>query len=537
MHEPIPSCERRQVFELAVRSAKAYPNPFGDVRLEAVFNGPDGQVKHMPAFYDGSQTWKVRFNPGVPGTWSYHLEATPPDPELEQAGQFEVRPAGGRGFLRATPASPWGFQYESGETTFLLGDTVYNLFGMAFCGGDAAGFLRRRADQGFNLLRVRLPVSPFHPPEGHSAWQTRRTWPWGGSEQAPQFDRFNLDYFQTVDAVVAQAETLGLGLEMIMEAWGFEFPFNSRAIFTAEWEELWMRYLLARYDAYNCVYFWTPQNEYEFYPNGDWHHKPVADRWAMRIARWIKQTSPHEHVVAVHNGPTQPPFAERFASDPGALDAVMFQTWGTTGENDSWLAAGIEEQIQSAFYGWGGSAVFAEWGYERNPAFELLVPGHLFCDAEHTRRGAWRGVFCGMGVIHGFENSWGPWMLLEEDQPGLVYLLHLRRFISEFIPFEHMSPAQTLLRPAAWAPGFQPRILADPQLETVSVYFPAGGKAELVLPQAGAYQGIWFDPRSGQSSPAEFAHSGKVLKITAPAGLDGQKHPLDAVLVLTRYGE
>lgn len=60
-----------------------------------------------------------------------------------------------------------------------------------------------------------------------------------------------------------------LGLEMIMEAWGFEFPFNSRNIFVAEWQELWLRYLIARYDVFNCVYFWTPMNEYEYYPDGN----------------------------------------------------------------------------------------------------------------------------------------------------------------------------------------------------------------------------------------------------------------------------
>jgi hypothetical protein len=146
---------------------------------------------------------------------------------------------------------------------FLFGDTTYNLFGMAQCGTDVSSFLHRRAEQGFNLLRVRLPVSPFHPPDGYSDWQNRRTWPWGGSEQAPRFDRLNLEYFHTVDQVVRIAEELGIGLEMIMEAWGFEFPFNSRQIFTVEWEELWLRYLIARYDAFTSTYFWTPLNEYE----------------------------------------------------------------------------------------------------------------------------------------------------------------------------------------------------------------------------------------------------------------------------------
>ena len=145
------------------------------------------------------------------------------------------------------------------------------------------------------------------------------------------FDRFNLDYFATVDRVVQLCEDLDIGIEMIMEGWGFEFPFNHRALFTAEWEELWMRYLIARYDAYNCLYVWTPLNEYEYYPAGDLASispRPTAGR--IRIARWIKATAPHGHVVAMHNGPRMPPFAERFRADPEAVDAIILSGLGDT---------------------------------------------------------------------------------------------------------------------------------------------------------------------------------------------------------------
>ena len=171
-------------------------------------------------------------------------------------------------------------------------------------------------------------------------------WAWGGSRSAPRFDLFNLDYFQSVDRIIRRIDKLGLGIEMIMEGWGFEFPFNHRAWFTAEWEELWLRYLIARYDAFNCVCFWTPLNEYEYYPNGDWHHKPAADRWALRISRWMKRTAPHGHIVSMHNGPRIPPFAERFRADPEAVDSIMFQEWGSRGRDDGWLAIGIEEAIK-----------------------------------------------------------------------------------------------------------------------------------------------------------------------------------------------
>jgi hypothetical protein len=528
----IPS---RTVGEWTVRCERAYGNPFADVKVDATFVAPDGRTHTMPAFYDGDDTWRVRFRPDRPGPWTYRIASWPLNDALAREGSFEVTPRTARGILEATPGQAWGFAYESGEPAFLLGDTVYNLFGMAHCGGDVAGYLERRAGQGFNVFRARLPVSPFHPPNGYSTWQNMRTWPWGGSEQSPRFDRFNLDYFRTVDQVVARAEDLGVGFEMIMEAWGFEFPFNSRSVFVPEWEELWLRYLVARYDAYNSVYFWTLQNEYEFYPNGDWRHNPVADRWAMRVGRWVKQLAPHGHVVSVHNGPNLPPFAKRFAADPGAIDAVMFQEWGTRGREDGWLASGIEEEIASSFAGWEGSAVFAEYGYERNPKLPITFPPFEYCDGNHTRRGAWRGAFCAMGVINGFENTWGPVMNLEEDQEGVRYLQNVGKFFTQVVPFEQLEVAHDLVLPGAHGRGHRPLALASEGRDLVAVYYPAGGSAALDVPAAREYAGQWwYDPRSGELSDAAASRiaGDDRLAYQAPPGKDEAGWPLDWVLVL-----
>ena len=531
MSSSIRTVSLRTAGEWELHSSHPYANPFADVTVDGTFTSPSGRAYTIPAFYDGEATWRLRFSPGESGRWTYRTCSRPSDPDLAREGSFEVEPGPGRPFLQATPGRAWGFHDETGEPVFLLGDTVYNLFGMAYCGVDVQSFLERRARQGFNLLRVRLPVSPFHPPEGYSTWQTRRTWPWGGSEQAPCFDRFNLDYFRTVDQVVGMAERLGLGLEMIMEAWGFEFPFNSRHIFTAEWEELWLRYLIARYDAFSCVYFWTPLNEYEFYPNGDWHYKPLADRWAMRIGRWIKGVAPHGHIVSVHNGPREPAFAQRFAADPEAIDAIMFQHWGTTGEQDAWLAAGIEGQIARSLAGWWGSAVFAEYGYERNPELPLVFPGHAYCDPEHTRRGAWRGAFCALGVIHGFENSWGPFQVLDQDQPGLAYLLHMRRFFSEIVPFHRVRPAPDTIVSREAAPGRRPMALASEGRELAVVYLPVGGEIDLALPASLRYDVRWFDPRTGELHPARACEGEPRWRFLAPGS--EAAHPPDWLLVLS----
>jgi hypothetical protein len=530
--------QRRTVIEWHLKSDVAYANRFSDVNIEGTFNAPSGREFRIPGFYSGANTWCLRFNPSETGTWDYTLSSSPQNAQLWQEGQFEVRESATAGYLRSTPGQAWGFHRESGEPVLILGDTTYDLFGMAHCGVDVYSFMKRRAEQGFNLLRVRVSSSAFFnannspiPPEDFASWHTRSTWPWGGSEQSPRFDSFNLDYFQTVDRVVQYAETLGLGLEMVMQAWGNEFPFNSRNVFVAEWEEFWLRHMIARYDAYHCVWFWTLMNEYEYYPDGIYSYKTVSDRWAMRLGQWVKHTAQHGHIVTVHNGPREPAFAKRFMQSPDAIDTIMFQDWGARDAANGWLAAGLEDQVARSMDGWWGSAVLSEFGYERNPDFPLLVPLSLYCDLDHTRRAAWRGAFCGLGLIHGFENSWGPFERLHEDQPGVECLLHLRRFFMEIIPFHQLQAAPTLVLEGSYTFGYKPLAMKTADDATVLYYLPV--HQDIVPPQhLDHYAAEWFDPRTGELCRAKPSHQDERVHYTAPAG--GGDRPWDWLLILRR---
>jgi hypothetical protein len=515
--------KRRSVLELDLETEKQYGNPFLDVVLDCRFKSPSGKEHLAPGFYDGESTWLVRFSPHETGLWSYETTANVADPSFQSADEFEViegdEPV--RGFLRTCPGKYWGLEYESGEPCFILGDTMYNLFGVAYCGLDVKSVLERRARQGFNLIRARLQVSPYHPPEGYSEWQTRSTWPWGGSPQKPRFDQFNVEYFQVVDGIMRFAADLGIGFELIMEAWGFEYPFNQRDVFIPEYEELWMRYLVARYDAFRSVYVWTLMNEYEYYPDGDWRYNPAADLWAIRVGRFVKSIAPHGHPVAVHNGPRRPPFARRFRMAPGVIDLIMFQTWGATGEKDSWLAAGIEDDIASSLKGWEGAFVFAEYGYERNPDLELKIPGHKYMNTEHTRRGAWRGTFCGAGVVHGFENTWGPWWIPDKDQEGMKYLVILKNFFTNIVKFHRFKPEPEIIdQSVQYETGARPLCMSAKEEDAFLIYFPVGGSASLNLPEESDFENSWFDPRTGKMDEASGIAEGKKIRYETPSKQD-----------------
>jgi hypothetical protein len=319
-------------------------------------------------------------------------------------------------------------------------------------------------------------------------------------------------------------------LEIILQAWAFEYPFNDRSVFLPEYELLWMKYWIARYDAYTSVYVWTLMNEYEFYPDGIPQQRLVADLWAQRMAKWVKDTAPHGHPVAVHNwGGALMPFAQRFARCPELIDLVMFQYWGDERGPKAYLAAGIEEKIEQCFSGWTGARVLSEYGYERNPELDLKIPSHEYMDVDHTRRGAWRSAFTATCIIHGFENTWGPWLILDQDQAGMNDLLAFHRFFTELVPFEQLRPLADLitLQPDG-GKAAHARCLASEDNSIIAVYLPLGGKVGLALGNTEDYSHHWYDPRSGYLQSAELYTDGI---FAAPTASDSKE---DWVLILHR---
>src|SRR5690554_4749141 len=57
--------------EIEFKSKKTYSDNFKDVDIDVIFTHSNGTEIRMPAFWDGKNTWKVRFTPTLPGEWSY----------------------------------------------------------------------------------------------------------------------------------------------------------------------------------------------------------------------------------------------------------------------------------------------------------------------------------------------------------------------------------------------------------------------------------------------------------------------------------
>ncbi len=77
------------------------PDPLrGGVDLTATFTDPAGRATVVPGFWDGT-TWRVRFAPGLTGSWTYRVSARDPSGAANgTVGAFTCVTASARGFMR-----------------------------------------------------------------------------------------------------------------------------------------------------------------------------------------------------------------------------------------------------------------------------------------------------------------------------------------------------------------------------------------------------------------------------------------------------
>jgi Domain of unknown function (DUF5060) len=130
------SVPRDEVYEAVLTSSKTYPNPFLDVTVSATFTSPSGKKIAAYGFYDGGNTWRVRFAPDEKGRWQYLTSSTDAgnDGLQHQRGSLTSVSSGNKGFIRPEPAHPCYFSFSNGSPFFPL-DTLrcFPLFRLLKC--------------------------------------------------------------------------------------------------------------------------------------------------------------------------------------------------------------------------------------------------------------------------------------------------------------------------------------------------------------------------------------------------------------------
>ena len=125
------TAEQWQELELIFTSEKAYSNPYTEVEFWIEFTGPTGEKLIRPGFWDGGNTFKVRFaNPLDKGVWDWTSFASNlSDAGLHgKSGKLVSTPYSGNnplvknGLLRMSPGKR-NVIHANGKSFLMIGDT------------------------------------------------------------------------------------------------------------------------------------------------------------------------------------------------------------------------------------------------------------------------------------------------------------------------------------------------------------------------------------------------------------------------------
>ncbi len=510
---PVP---RYEVFEVVLRSTATYTNPFIEVSVQVAFRAPDGHESMATAFYDGTNIWRARIAPDVTGRWTYHVIASNPnDSGLNGlTGEFDCIQSSNRGFIHPDQTSKYSLAFSDGTRFYGLGDTSYGMIS-GISNKQMLAYLNKRHTQRFNFIRFFAAGFPYQP---HKTLPTSQTWPWGGTPDAPDFDRINPEYFHRLEQSLAELKQRDLYAEILVFNY-YSMPFIDPDIWTPARESLWAEQVIARLSALTHVFLWTVTNEYETYPRGKYEYDGVEDDdWVKRMGILFHRLDQHHHPVTTHNFTFDHDggVGSRFGMSP-EIDVISHQNWGRARWAGKYLegdAAGIEAAIKTDRI-YNKPVINTENGYEWLPAHSNYNQQTVSSDT--ARRAAWR-VFMAGGAAYaaGFAGTWhgsddylwksdGPLYFRLQDMGLGTQIKYLAGFVSRIDSAD--------LQPSSHCTNAPNLCLAADGKEYV-IYAPTGGEIEVDLSnQPGrTFDAVRFDPETGRSRRIGKLAGGSVWK-------------------------
>lgn len=273
-----------EVFETSFKSTKTCENPFMDVQVDVVFK-KDGTEWKQPAFWNGGNTWTVRFAFPETGTFTYRIESN--DPSLnEKKGTVAVRayvgnnPLMKHGHLRVSKNGRY-FEHADGTPFFWMGDTWWKCLSKRLSFDEFKALTDDRAKKGFSLAQI--VCGPYPDEDFYTDW-------WDNEGGKPylnrEFTKVNLEYFKYTDRRFEYMVRSGI-VPAIVGAWGRHDCDAMKYIGTDGMKRHW-RELIARYGAYPTV--WIVGGE-------------ASGKLWSETAHYVIETDPFKRPVTVHGDP------------------------------------------------------------------------------------------------------------------------------------------------------------------------------------------------------------------------------------------
>ena len=466
-------------------SSNWYADP--NAGVTAAFSGPGGVTRNVAGFWDGGNSFTVRFTPWVEGAWTYRTSS--PDAGLNgKAGTFTcVAPlAGSHGFLRIDARHPYSFVWDDGTRYFMWGQTYYDVLQPALVNDNWKTSVAKSLEYGMNKLRMHVYAQNFYKP-GIEFTKYPDAQPYLGESKDPDRDRLNVPYFRKLDEMVQYMGSRGMVADLIIT----NPYFANRQFGTAQQNDRFVRYVVARYAAYPNV-IWCVANEWDLSSKAykGVYRQVKAD--FERMGALVREADPWMaegaflRPLSIHN--TSRGF-EFFGSSWPTYAINQYGGWNPDYDNgDQWGNAGIVHNL-----GHNMPVVNDEYGYigQISPKPRIRV---------NMTRIRLRGALWGIAVAGGYGSAGdfrvtpdsmgnveitGDWLDAPEEYGDLKRMIDF--FTTKGIEYWKMSSRNDLL-----TAGQRAYVLAEAGRQYV-IYAATGGEFSLNL-AAGSYNAWRYDP-------------------------------------------
>ncbi|MHC4497105.1 MAG: DUF5060 domain-containing protein, partial [Planctomycetota bacterium] len=297
-------------FEASVNNMNRYRDPFRDVTLDVTYESPDGEKTEFWGFYDGGQTWKIRFMPDRIGTWKY--DAAFSDGSESVRGTFECVRSNIPGMISVDQANPAWFGYKGGGHVLIRSFHVGDRF---FAGNWPAAkrmaFLDWVNTQGYNMLSVASHYLNRDAKGRGRGWRTPDLWPLNAAE------------YRKMEAIL---NDLAARKIMVYPFAGF-FGQSSDFPTTPQEQIKYIKYTLARLGPYWNILFNVAGPEPKIKSNEFQNAMEVAD--VNRLGQKISKMDIFGHPISVHNPSGDDPY-----KNEDWLSFVTLQGWKRTDLSD-----------------------------------------------------------------------------------------------------------------------------------------------------------------------------------------------------------
>ena len=534
-----PEIKTWEVFEITLKSTAQAQNPYveflktGDQPfLTATFTGTDGRsqgkIIKVPGFWDGENTWKIRFTPPIDGTWKY--ETVSQDRKMNRkkgsitvSGWTEeeknINPAR-RGFMVVNGSEIRKgryFTYSDGTPVLWIADTWWDWTNSRIRFGSFKKLADTRAEQGYNIGQL------FFAGNG-----------WGRESSLldPSFREPKLEQIRKIEEMIRYANSKGITV-WIHAWWSRE---NIDKSIGDENITRWWRYVVHRLHAFNVIWVLAGEynmNNYGGFPLSFWN----------RVGDIIKDEDPYDRITGAH--PTPPMWS-------GGAEAPQWSTAEAV-HNQKWLDY---NQSQTGHARWCNELIpeIISRAYRMAPAKPAVVtePWYEFIEGNPTamdiRFAAWSSVMSGAaGHTYGGGHTWR--VHLPERPTGIGSW-----------PMDTSLSVNTLIYPGAVSVGFMgkylrklewwklephpelvlenpsPFCLADPGNEYL-FYLRYGGSIKVDLSSqkpSDEFEYRWTDLVNSLDSRSGKIKGGSVVEIKCPEDYPGVVNFKDWVLHLKK---